>query len=105
MLVEDRYQRPKLLKRGSVTKPLGRAETSTTTKAEELEDLSSHFHISIAWSLEPPSIDGRNALEVAMPENHRLELEISTVKVKIGNNVSAIALSRTLDTTNGIISH
>lgn len=68
------------------------------------DDLSSNFHISIAWSLNPPSNDSSVKLENEIDARDiAFQLHVSSVKVKIGNGVTAIALASKVETSNGII--
>ncbi len=70
-----------------------------------LVDVSSHFHISIGWSLEPPSKSFIARLEKEVNlDNKIFQLNISNIKVKVGNRVTAMSLpSKIVDTSNGII--
>lgn len=67
-------------------------------------DLSSRFHISIGWSLTPPATDLNSTLKNG-PGVHDItyEFHISSVKVKIGNGVTAYSLPSKVETSNGII--
>lgn len=67
-------------------------------------DLSSRFHISIGWSLNPPPADMNLTLRNGTgTHNMTYEVHISAVKVKIGNGVTAYSLPSKVETSNGII--
>lgn len=67
-------------------------------------DQSSRFHISIGWSLTPPAADLNLTLKNGT-DVHKItyEFHISSVKVKIGNGVTAYSLPSKVETSNGII--
>ena len=57
-------------------------------------DLSSYFHISIAWTLEEPSASMKQALEdLVEGEDFHLNLNVDAIKTKIGNVVTNISLA------------
>lgn len=67
-------------------------------------DLSSRFHISIGWSLNPPPADLNLTLKNGTDmHNITYEFHISSVKVKIGNGVTAHPLPSNVETSNGIL--
>lgn len=67
-------------------------------------DLASRFHISIGWSLNPPPADLNSTLKSESGKhNTTYEFHISSVKVKIGNGVTAYSLPSKVETSNGII--
>lgn len=67
-------------------------------------DLSSCFHISVAWTLDQPSDAMRKTLEGLMEgSNMRLGFKVSTVKAKVGNAVTSWLLAARTETSNGII--
>ena len=59
--------------------------------AEALKDVLDCFHVSIAWSLATPGGDRPDTLNLN-DKLGTLEVPISTVKIKIGNQVSSISL-------------
>lgn len=65
--------------------------------------MSSSFHISIGWTLDVPSQELREGLNTTGIEFPTLQLSISTVKVKIGNGITAISLATKIDSLNKII--
>lgn len=66
-------------------------------------DASSHFHVSIAWSLARPLEESITWLGSRSDEDFNFCFTVSSVKVKIGNAVTALALSSKLETSNGIV--
>ena len=80
----------------------GKRETSD---AETQEDMSSCFHISIAWTLNHPTSEMRQGLEKLMEgKDMHLNLKVSAVKAKVGNAVTSFSfLAAKKDTSNGII--
>ena len=99
----------KARKRGTATRGREDMARGRIRRVEEkIEDLSAHFHISIAWTLEAPvEGDSKDVTSEAKDclDQQELIVDVETVKIKIGNNVNSIALSAKIDTTNGIISH
>lgn len=58
------------------------------------DDLSSCFHISIAWTLEKPSASMQQSLEDLVGDEHfHLKLDVDAIKAKIGNAVTNISLT------------
>lgn len=72
-------------------------------KASQDVDLSSSFHISIAWALSAPTQDLVVKLHNASHDYKVMRIGIDTVKIKIGNNVTSVSLASRLDTSNRII--
>ena len=70
------------------------------------DDFSSHFHISIGWSLAEPSDEELERTRSA-DISHVLSKAISfdAVKVKIGNAITVIPLSKRVDVGRGLIGH
>lgn len=67
-------------------------------------DPSSKLHISIGWSLSAPSADLNLTLKDGTGvHNVTYKFHISSVKVKIGNGVTAYSLPSRVETSNGII--
>ena len=67
-------------------------------------DPSSKLHISIGWSLSAPSADLNLTLKDGTSlHNVTYKFHISSVKVKIGNGVTAYSLPSRVETSNGII--
>lgn len=100
---------PKLLKacnqlaKGFDQPLLYEGSSRTTPKAEEGYEDSEAFHISIAWSLRPPSsraiANPLGGLQQAVSSDLRerigqTEIPFSEVKIRIGQDVSTIALPK-----------
>ena len=58
------------------------------------DDLSSCFHISIAWTLDKPSAPMQQSLEdlVKDKDEFHLKLDVDAIKTKIGNTVTSNSL-------------
>lgn len=65
-------------------------------------DISSPFHISIGWSLEGPE-EAIKLEDIFKEQDIGGTLSIDAVKVKIGNAVTVIPLSSSLDTSSAIL--
>ena len=65
--------------------------------------MSSSFHISIGWTLDAPTQDMRQILNTTGISLEAMKVEINTVKVKIGNGITAISLASKIDDSNKII--
>lgn len=89
----------------------GRAHTFDGSKhspnpglATDDEDLSSHFHISIGWTLEPPSTAlAERTRSTRLGEIMALRIPVNVVKVKIGNAVTLISLPTKVEEGRGLI--
>jgi len=67
-------------------------------------DFSSHFHISIGWSLEKPSADGlERAKSADISDLSNTTIRFDAVKVKIGNAVTVIPLAKGVEVEKGLI--
>lgn len=56
-------------------------------------DKDDYFHISVAWTLDEPSAEAKQAVQQAMPIRlEQTEVSFTTVKLKIGNVVHDVAL-------------
>lgn len=68
------------------------------------DDVASSFHISIGWSLNSPSNESsaelKNRIDV---RDIFFQLHVSSIKVKIGNGVTAIPLASKVEIFNGIL--
>jgi hypothetical protein len=60
------------------------------------DDVSDAFHISIAWTLEPPSLDLLKATESTAKDQFqdvkKMLVKVEEVKAKVGNVVTNICL-------------
>lgn len=63
-----------------------------------MQDLSTAFHVSIAWILKPPSKDliaiTKTTAAEQMKSLHKIEVQVGDIKAKIGNVVTSIRLSK-----------
>ena len=66
-------------------------------------DLSSNLHISIGWTLGAPTERLRERLNCTGVDFQTLKIDVNTVKVKIGNGITAVSLSTKIDSANKII--
>ena len=66
-------------------------------------DMSSSFHISIGWTLDAPTQDMRQKLNTTGVNFEAIKIEVNTVKVKIGNGITAVSLASKIDDSNKII--
>ena len=66
-------------------------------------DMSSSFHISIGWTLGAPPQGLRERLDSTGIDLQAIKLDVNTVKVKIGNGITAISLANKIDNSNRII--
>ena len=66
-------------------------------------DMSSSFHISIGWTLAAPTQDMRQMLDTTGTSFQAIKVAVNTVKVKIGNGITAISLASKIDDNNKII--
>lgn len=73
------------------------------TGASNDVDMSSNFHISIGWTLAAPTQDMRQLLDGTGITFEAIKVEVDTVKVKIGNGITAISLGSKIDESNKMI--
>lgn len=66
-------------------------------------DVSSSFHISIGWTLDASTQNVRERLNSTSMDIQGITIDINTVKVKIGNGITAISLARKIEAANKII--
>ena len=66
-------------------------------------DMSSNFHISIGWTLGAPTQGLRERLKTTGIDLQAIKIDVHTVKVKIGNGITAISLAIKVDNSNKII--
>ena len=100
-------QRPRKINiaRNSIGKEycrLGAAGESEIQQGNE-EDVSTHFHISIGWTLGAPTQIVNKDVEDSGDDQLTLDLSVSAVKVKMGNRVHAVTLSLRRQASNGIL--
>jgi U6 snRNA phosphodiesterase len=83
--------------------------TRVNTKDEAQFDCSSHFHVSLGWSLEEPSLEmvnrTKSAAILAMVKTLTTELVtgFEAVKVKVGNAVTVVPLPTKVKEGTGLI--
>lgn len=78
------------------------ADSSKVKRQEEAMDRSDAFHISIAWTLEEPDRQARAQLaDLDRSHLQQLEVSFSLVKLKIGNVVNDISLTKHQDAGHG----
>ena len=66
-------------------------------------DMSSSFHVSIGWTLGDPTQDVNERLNTNGIDFHNLKVDVNTVKVKIGNGITAVSLALKIDSSNKIL--
>ncbi|KAJ0414289.1 U6 snRNA phosphodiesterase Usb1 [Aspergillus carlsbadensis] len=70
-------------------------ESTLELEAETPKDYTEYFHVSVAWSLQEPSVKGRDNMDsIALQRLVTLKIQFDSVKAKIGNYVSSIPLAR-----------
>lgn len=83
--------------------PLKKPPSITPTP---IVDQSSNFHISIGWSLSPPSAEESKTTpsgkELDDPKAPEFQFQVKAVKLKIGNTVTSISLISKKETHAGI---
>ncbi|KAL8803390.1 MAG: hypothetical protein Q9182_003188 [Xanthomendoza sp. 2 TL-2023] len=70
------------------------------------KDMSAHFHISIAWTVEEPPVDLLRTIDtkVDIEEASKLQVMVETVKTKVGNGVIVVPLaSSKIVEANGMV--
>lgn len=90
-------------KRGSTASPVDKS--LSTTSPPDLDDSSSGFHISIGWALDRPAAKQQdNQLDSELRQaGNIIAINVTSVKVKIGNSISTIPLSANRAMSNGIM--
>ena len=95
-------------RRGS--RPGGRAGlarsgiTSPKRPTMNWPDYSSSFHVSIAWCLEPPSTEVMNRMKsIDIGSLQQIRLAVKSVKIKVGNAITAFALAPKPPNAGGIL--
>ncbi|KAI0995018.1 hypothetical protein K3495_g13162 [Podosphaera aphanis] len=72
----------------------------------DMQDVSAAFHVSIAWTLRPPSQELINVTEHSsvnlMKSITQINLQLTCIKVKIGNTVNTIPLLTKIVETKGV---
>lgn len=104
-------QRPLYKERQQALYPPHGLNKDPATKLKKINSLdsipqrmASHFHISIGWSLQSPPNQTEKLQKLFALDNSMFRFDVSTVKVKIGNEVIALSLiSGVENTSNNII--
>ena len=89
--------RSKKAKGGPSSSSFNRSGTSNDA------DMSSSFHVSIGWTLDDPTPDMRQILNTSGISFEAIKVGVNTVKVKVGNGITAISLANKIDDSNKII--
>ena len=95
------YKKPQ---KGS-TKP-GSASSKDSPSHMELAnyvDASPSFHVSIGWTLTKPSESLSKKLNHASRDFQAMRISVNSIKVKIGNSITSIALASKIATFHTII--
>lgn len=66
-------------------------------------DMSSNFHVSIGWTLGDPTQGLNERLDTTGIDFQNLKVDVNTVKVKIGNGITAVSLATKIDSSNKIL--
>lgn len=82
--------------------PTDSASSSDMASSNSNTDMSSSFHISIGWTMSPPSQDLVDVLD-RVTELKEIKVDVRTVKAKIGNSITSIPLTSKVDVSNSII--
>lgn len=85
-----------------ITGAAGSASTSHSGPSNHIDMISS-FHISIGWTLDAPSQGLRDIVNTTGIDFRDIKVDVNTVKVKIGNGITAISLGTKIDNSNRII--
>ncbi|KAI9669316.1 MAG: poly(U)-specific 3'-to-5' RNA exonuclease [Alyxoria varia] len=104
----------KIEKRGRSSKCGGsqntrKASLGSVASGSVHEDFTSHFHFSIAWTVEEPEEEGTDLIRsddnkaMAFKEASKIRVEFDDAKIKIGNQVTSIPLSANLGEGQGIL--
>lgn len=81
-------------------------DDESSKDVEALSDASDAFHISLAWSLQPPpgarDVDGRRNGEVHLDEAilaelHALRVPVAAVKLRMGSDIVTLPLGDTIE--------
>lgn len=104
-------QRPLYEEHQQILYPSHGLNENSATKVKMIKSLdpiaqrmAPHFHISIGWSLQSPPNQTEKLQNTFALDNSMFRFDVSTVKVKIGNEVIALSLLPGVDNaSNGII--
>ncbi len=90
--------------KSKIKAPLGKAPTSFWAA---MDDVSSAFHISIGWTLRPPSLGlvdltKTMAMGHIMNELNQICVKIEEIKSKVGNVVTSIPIPKNISVEKGL---
>lgn len=87
------FDQPPLYSTQSFTSPSRVSRQKQSRQSIAIEDLSSFFHISIAWRLTAPTATDQNSVRAfKLASLASKTIAFSTVKIKIGNAIENIEL-------------
>jgi len=85
---------------------VARRGSESKTDWSGMQDLSNAFHISIAWTLEPPTQDlvdvTKSVAAEQLGEVRKISLAVEELKAKIGNLVTGLRLQKSVAEQNGL---
>ena len=112
-LYEDSQIRPQVHDtRRQKKRPMGRSQTAFVSTSQEYPthvaalndmDASDSFHISVGWVLTAPSEALVEKLNQTRHDLQLVKIDVHTVKLKIGNGITALSLASKIDSSNRII--
>ncbi|KAL2041543.1 hypothetical protein N7G274_005925 [Stereocaulon virgatum] len=91
---------------------IGRSQTTSVSASQEYPahvaalnhmDASDSFHISVGWVLTAPSEALVEKLNQTRHDLQLVKIDVHTVKLKIGNGITAVSLASKIDSSNKII--
>ena len=108
--IVQEYGQPPLYAKATIPDMDSKSKKSVGNKAksswDNMADASNAFHISIAWTLSPPS---KELIEltystnmVYMKEITQTRVEITDIKAKVGNLITGIPLPKTVSVGMGL---
>ena len=65
--------------------------------------MSSAFHLSIAWTLNPPPQALIDYVQRSEHDIQGMKIDVQAAKAKIGNQITSVSLASKVDSSNGII--
>lgn len=71
-----------------------------------MQDVSEAFHISIAWTLEPPSnnlLDTTGSISSRFADANGILIRVGDIKVKVGNVVTSVRLQRNVSERSNLL--
>lgn len=87
------YNQPSLYATEVVSADRKSKRDKSNSRLLDAADFTNCFHISLAWSLEEPSLEEQQRVAgITMDEMNSLEISFNSVKAKIGNVVHSLNL-------------